>query len=136
MSCELKKEWFKELQVLAVSMCLTTLMAFLHIDALSDKLFIYTNLFDLIYCIVGLVNVLRWAFSRDKALAMASKDEKTRSECAVDCCTSCVCAVLRILPCCCKRLDGDVDWIRKRKLWQALQLLRVLHARVRTTTTA
>ncbi len=76
MSCELKKEWFKELQVLAVSMCLTTLMAFLHIDALSDKLFIYTNLFDLIYCIVGLVNVLRWAFSRDKALAMASKDEK------------------------------------------------------------
>lgn len=67
LNTRIKKSWESEILMLFASVCFTTTLAFIRVPELSPKTFVYTNLFDYIYCIVGITSLILWLMSLDRA---------------------------------------------------------------------
>ena len=61
------------------SACFTTAIAFLRLPALNNNLFIFTNAFSYIYCIVGVTNFVLWMMTLDKAKIAVQNKQLTRA---------------------------------------------------------
>ena len=75
----IKHTWRSGILTIFVSACFTTAIAFLRIPALNTDLFIFTNLFDYIYCIVGVTNLILWMMTLDKAKIAVQDKQLTRA---------------------------------------------------------
>lgn len=77
LNAKIKKSWESEMLMLFASMSFTTAIAFIRVPELSSKIFVYTNLFDYIYCIIGITNLILWLMSLDKAKLAMHNHEMT-----------------------------------------------------------